>query len=66
MIDFAESMKWLVDVLYPDAILIGVVLDNFGTHKPAALYEAFPPDTARRFLKVLEVHFTPKHDSWLD
>ena len=66
MIDFAESMKWLVDVLYPDAVLIRIVLDNFGTHKPAALYEAFPPEEARRILKKLEFHFTPKHGSWLD
>jgi hypothetical protein len=66
MIDFAECMKWLVDVLYPDAILIRVVLDNLGTHKPAALYEAFPPKEARRILKKLEFHFTPKHGSWLD
>ena len=66
MIDFAESMQWLVDVLYPDAVLIRVVLDNLGTHKPAALYEAFPPEEARRILKKLEFHFTPKHGSWLD
>lgn len=66
MIDFAESMKWLVDVLYPEAILIRIVLDNLGTHKPAALYEAFPPEEARRILKKLEFHFTPKHGSWLD
>ena len=66
MIDFAESMKWLVDVLYPEAVLIRIVLDNLGTHKPAALYEAFPPEEARRILKKLEFHFTPKHGSWLD
>jgi hypothetical protein len=66
MVDFAECMKWLVDVLYPDAILIRIVLDNLSTHKPAALYEAFPPAEARRILKKLEFHFTPKHGSWLD
>jgi hypothetical protein len=66
MIDFAECMKWLVDDLYPDAVLIRVVLDNLGTHKPASLYEAFPPQEARRILKKLEFHFTPKHGSWLD
>ena len=66
MIDFAESMKWLVDVLYPDAALIRVVMDNLGTHKPASLYKAFPPQEARRILKKLEFHFTPKHGSWLD
>lgn len=66
MIDFAHCMKWLVDVLYPDAILIRVVLDNLGTHKPASLYEAFPPEEARRILEKLEFHFTPKHGSWLN
>lgn len=66
MVDFAQCMKWLVDVLYPDAILIRVVLDNLGTHKPASLYEAFSPQEARRILKKLEFHFTPKHGSWLD
>ena len=66
MVDFAHCMKWLVDVHYPDAILIRVVLDNLGTHKPAALYKAFPPQEARRILKKLEFHFTPKHGSWLD
>jgi len=66
MVDFAQCMKWLVDVLYPDAILIRIVLDNLGTHKPASLYEAFPPQEARRILKKLEFHFTPKHGSWLD
>jgi hypothetical protein len=59
-------MKWLVDVLYPNAILIRVVMDNLGTHKPASLYEAFSPQEARRILKKLEFHFTPKHGSWLD
>jgi len=66
MLDFAQGMKWLVDVLYPNAILIRVVMDNLGTHKPASLYEAFPPEEARRILKKLEFHFTPKHGSWLN
>jgi hypothetical protein len=66
MLDFANGMKWLVDVVYPNAILIRVVLDNLGTHKPASLYEAFPPEEARRILKKLEFHFTPKHGSWLN
>lgn len=66
MIDFAHGMKWLVDVLYPQATLIRVVMDNLGTHKPASLYEAFPPEEARRILKKLEFHFTPKHGSWLN
>ena len=66
MVDFAQCMKWLVDVLYPDAALIRVVMDNLGAHKPASLYEAFPPQEACRILKKLEFHFTPKHGSWLD
>ena len=66
MLDFAESTQWLVDVLYPDAALIWVVMDNLGTHKPASLYKAFPPQEARRILKKLEFHYTPRHGSWLD
>jgi hypothetical protein len=66
MIDFAQGMKWLVDEVYPDAILIRMVMDNLGPHKPASLYEAFAPAEARRILKKLEFHFTPKHGSWLD
>ena len=66
MIDFAQGMKWLVDMLYPNAILIRVVMDNLGPHKPASLYEAFPPGDARRILKKLEFHFTPKLGSWLN
>jgi hypothetical protein len=65
-IDFAQGMKWLVDVLYPQAVSIRVVLDNLRTHKPASLYEAFPPEEARRILRRLEFHFTPKHGSWLN
>jgi hypothetical protein len=66
MIDFAQGMKWLVDVVYPNAILIRVVMDNLGPHKAASFYEAFPPAEARRILKKLEFHFTPKHGSWLN
>jgi hypothetical protein len=65
-LDFAQQMKWLVDECYPDAQLIRVVLDNLSTHRPAALYEAFPPDEARRILRRLEFHYTPKHGSWLN
>jgi transposase len=64
--DFAECMRDLVDVHYPSAQLIRVVLDNLSTHKPAALYDAFPPEEARRILKRIEFHHTPKHASWLD
>jgi transposase len=66
MIDFAHGMKWLVDDLYPEATLIRVVLDNLGVHKAASLYEAFPPEEARRIRRKLEFHFTPKHGSWLN
>jgi hypothetical protein len=66
MQDFAHCMKWLVDELYPLAEEIRVVLDNLSTHKPAALYEVFPPEEARRILKKLDFHYTPKHGSWLN
>ncbi len=57
-------MKWLVDKRYPEAEVIRVVLDNLNTHKPASLYEAFAPEEARRIVKKLEFHYTPKHGSW--
>jgi transposase len=66
MRDFAHCMKWLVDDLYPWAEVVRVVLDNLATHKPAALYQVFPPEEARRILKKLEFHYTPKHGSWLN
>ena len=66
MPDFAHQMKWLVDECHPAAELIRVVLDNLNTHKPASLYEAFTPAEARRMLKKLEFHYTPKHGSWLN
>jgi hypothetical protein len=65
-LDFAHQMKWLADERYPEAKLIRVVLDNLSTHRAAALYEAFPPDEARRILRRLEFHYTPKHGSWLN
>ncbi len=64
--DFAECMRELVDVHFPLAEKIRVVLDNLSTHTPAALYETFPPDEALRILKRLEFHYTPKHASWLN
>jgi len=64
--DFAECMRDLVDQHYPTADCIRVVLDNLSTHKPASLYEAFAPDEARRILRRLEFHYTPKHASWLN
>lgn len=65
-VDFAQCMKDLVDVHFPDAEVIRVVLDNLNTHTPASLYEAFEPAEARRILERLEFHFTPKHGSWLN
>jgi transposase len=65
-LDFAECMRDLVDVHYPTAELVRVVLDNLSTHVPGALYEAFEPEEARRILRRLELHFVPKHGSWLN
>ena len=64
--DFAACMRDLVDVHYPEAELIRVVMDNLSTHTPGALYEAFPAPEARRILRRLEFHYTPKHASWLN
>jgi len=64
--DFAECMQDLVDIHYPEADCIRVVLDNLSAHKPAALYERLPPAEARRVLSRLEFHYTPKHASWLN
>jgi len=65
-LDFAASMRDLVDEHYPEAPRIRVVLDNLSTHSAAALYQAFEPAEARRILSRLEFHFTPKHASWLN
>jgi transposase len=65
-IDFAECMRELVDVHYPAAEIIRVVLDNLSTHKASALYQAFAPEEARRILRRLEFHYVPKHASWLN
>jgi hypothetical protein len=64
--DFAEQMRWLVVEGFPTATLIRVVLDNLCTHTWEALYERFPPEEARRLVRTLEFHFTPKHGSWLN
>ncbi len=65
MPDFAQRMRWLVDVAYPDATVVRVVLDNPNIHRMASLYETFPAAEARRIVKRLEFHHTPKHASWL-
>jgi transposase len=64
--DYAKCMRDLVDVHYPDAETICVVQDNLSTHSAGALYRAFPPAEARRILRRLEFHYTPKHASWLN
>ena len=66
MEDFAHQMQWLVDEAYPDAPVVRVVLDNLNTHRMASLYETFPAAEARRIVKRLEFHHTPKHASWLN
>ena len=66
MQDFAHRMQWLVDVAYPRAPVVRVVLDNLNTHRTASLYETFPAAEARRIVKRLEFHHTPKHASWLN
>ncbi len=65
-IDFAHCMKLLVDVFFPEASLIHVVLDNLNTHQLHSLYEAFPAEEAHRIARRLQFHFTPKHGSWLN
>jgi len=64
--DYAQCMRDLVDIHYPDAEIIRVVQDNLSTHSAGALYQTFPPAEARRILRRLEFHYTPKHASWLN
>jgi hypothetical protein len=64
--DYAHALKDLSDTHFPDAVKIVLVQDNLNTHKPASLYEAFPPAEARRLVERFEWHYTPKHGSWLD
>jgi len=65
-IDWAEFIRYVADVMYPDAELIKLVLDNLNTHTPASLYKAFPAKEAHRLRKRFEFHFTPIRGSWLD
>lgn len=65
-VDWAHCIKQLVDVHYPAAEKIVLVMDNLNTHTPASLYEAFPPAEAKRLTDRLEIHYTPKHGSWLN
>ena len=65
-VDWAHQIRELVDVHYPEAERITLVMDNLNTHTGASLYKAFKPEEARRILERLEIHYTPKHGSWLN
>ena len=65
-IDWAHQIRNLIDVHYPQAKRITLVMDNLNTHTGASLYKAFEPKEARRILEKLEIHYTPKHGSWLN
>ena len=65
-VDFAQFLRSLVEDQYPAAERIVLVMDNLNTHTPASLYEAFAPAEARRIAEKLEIHYTPKHGSWLN
>lgn len=64
--DWAHQIKQLVDVHYPEAEVIRLVMDNLNTHTSASLYKAFPPEEAHRIASKLDIHYTPKHGSWLN
>jgi hypothetical protein len=64
--DFAQCMREISDVYFPKAEKIRVVMDNLSTHSPSALYQTFPAPEARRVLRRLEFHYTPRHASWLN
>lgn len=65
-LDWAAQMKWLIDEAYPDAEKIVLVMDNLNTHNTSSFYKAFSPEEAYRLSQKLEIHYTPKHGSWLD
>jgi hypothetical protein len=65
-VDWAHAIKHVVDVQYPEAEAIVLVMDQLNTHHPASLYEAFAPAEAKRLADKLEIHYTPKHGSWLN
>ena len=65
-IDWANRVKWVLDNQYPDAEKIILVMDNLNTHTLSSLYEAFTPEEAFRLAQRIEIHYTPKHGSWLD
>ena len=65
-LDWAACVRALIDVHYPHAEKIVLVMDNLNIHSPASLYAAFPPAEAKRLADRLEIHHTPKHGSWLN
>ena len=65
-VDWAHEVRDLLDVRHPEAKRVRLVCDNLNTHKIASLYEAFDPGEARRLARRLEIHYTPKHGSWLN
>jgi len=64
--DFAELLRWLVEDVHGEARKVVLVVDNLNTHGPGCLYEALPPEQARRIAEKLEWHYTPRHGSWLN
>ena len=65
-IDWAHKVRWLLEDQYPKAEKVVLVMDNLNTHNTSSLYEAFPPEEAFRLAQRLEIHYTPKHGSWLN
>ena len=65
-VDWAHQVKWVLDNQYPHAEIVVLVMDNLNTHVISSFYEAFPPEEAFRLAQRLEIHYTPKHGSWLD
>jgi len=65
-LDWAHFIKGMLEVRYPNAPKVRLVMDNLNTHNTASLYEAFPAEEARRLAERLEIHYTPKHGSWLN
>jgi hypothetical protein len=65
-LDWAKQVRILLEEEYPDAEVVVLVMDNLNTHTIGSLYEAFGPDKARELARRLEIHYTPKHGSWLN
>lgn len=65
-VDWADFIRSMLDERYPDVKKVVLVMDNLNTHNTSSLYETFPPQEARRLAERLEIHYTPKHGSWLN